>query len=148
LGGLPTSLSLTRVGGLTATLILLAILTSASFYVDSETPEKRQNAAVTSNCEPVDREPNGYIAQAINGDWYQSSAVGAHPLSDSLGSGRRVYLFRDDGTSHLWWSVKTKRSNDGGNQPLRWTVENGNLIVNDLPPAVVEIGSGAALIRT
>lgn len=96
----------------------------------------------------MEREPNGDVAQAILGGWYQSSAVGAHPLSDSLGSGRRVYLFRDDGTSHLWWSVKTKRSNDGGNQPLRWTVENGNLIVNDLPPAVVEIGSGAALIRT
>lgn len=140
--------SVARRGYLSGLIFLSAFLTGACLYIDSETPDYRQNAAITDNCEQVEREPTGDLAEDIVGGWHQSSGGGAHPLGNSLGSGRRVYLFRDDGAGHLWWAIKTESSNDGGNQPFRWTVEDGNLIVNDLPPAVVEVVSAGALLRT
>lgn len=128
-------------------IFLTAFLTGAC-YLGDETPDYRQNAAITDNCEQVEREPTGDLAEDILGGWYQSSGGGAHPLSHSLGSGRRVYPFREDGTGHLWWALTTENSDDGGDQPFRWTVEDGNLIVNDLPPAVVRMREGDVSIRT
>ena len=129
-------------------MIFLTALMTGACYLGEESPTYRQSAAITDNCERVERELTGDLAEDILGGWYQSSGGGAHPLSHSLGSGRRVYLFREDGTGHLWWALTLENSDDGGDQPFRWTVEDGNLIVNDLPPAVVEVISAGALLRT
>lgn len=51
-------------------------------------------------------------------------------------SSPQVLIFEPDGTGQIWWVHTEEALAEGGHhRTFEWTVENGHLIVNDLPPA-------------
>lgn len=115
----------------------------------TDTPEFRRYHPMVSICgTSVERPPSGNLAQDMVGDW-RTLGSGDHPLTGlGVGLGDRVYRFRADGTGHYWYAYESPGDQGGGEGTFTWSVEDGHLVVNDLPPAVVEVTPGAVYIRT
>lgn len=63
------------------------------------------------------------------------------PRKSGATQGRRIWMFREDGTGHVWWRVSTEHGTFGNDEDLVWEVLDGTLVVNDFPPATVEVYS-------
>jgi hypothetical protein len=50
-------------------------------------------------------------------------------------------MFREDGTGHVWWHVSGEDGRFGNEEEFVWEVVDRKLVVNDLPPAVVDVYS-------
>lgn len=98
----------------------------------------------------VTQEPTGDLASDLVGAWSGTTdeAVWHHPIAYMAGTsevggdaGRRIWMFREDGTGHVWWRVSTEHGTFGNDEDLVWEVLDGTLVVNDFPPATVEVYS-------
>jgi hypothetical protein len=131
-----------------AALILLLPLLVGACVVVSEGPELPTCATT------VTQEPTGDLAVDLVGAWKGRVAgvPGQHPIaymaSTSAGDegGRRVWIFREDGTGHVWWRNSTEDRDFGNEEEFVWEVVDGHLVVNDFPPATMDIQDAEHLI--
>lgn len=117
-----------------APILVLALLVGAC-VVASEGPELPTCATT------VTQEPTGDLAVDLVGAWMGSTdeSQSHHPIAymastSAGGGGRRIWMFREDGTGHGWWSVSTEDRRFGNEEEFVWEVDDGQLVVNDLPP--------------
>jgi hypothetical protein len=87
-------------------------------------------------------EPTGDVATDILGAWSDlgSEDEWDHPLAsfDDTKNLHKVWMFRDDGTGHMWWVLNDAGgSSEEGDIEFQWQVAEGQLVVDDLPPADV-----------
>lgn len=127
-------------------LMTIPLLAVACWAEVAELP----SCATTSS-----REPTGDLAVDLVGAWKGTTGEGGwhHPIAYMAGQGEegdppqdkwtggRIWMFRTDGSGHVWWV-----NNDPGiayenDEEFVWDVVDGQLVVNDLPPATVEIRS-------
>ncbi|HEX6300462.1 MAG TPA: hypothetical protein VF148_08360 [Acidimicrobiia bacterium] len=85
-------------------------------------------------------------------DWHHPLAyiAGQGEEGDPQGSiwpGRRTWMFRPDGTGHVWWEYGAPGQAYANSEEFVWGVADGRLIVNDLPPAELNaLFEGALLL--
>lgn len=100
----------------------------------------------------VTQEPTGDIAVDLTGSWQGVTDERAwhHPIAymaalpEAGDTGARTWMFRDDGTGHVWWAHDGGETRDYWNdEEFVWNVVDGRLVVNDLPPATIEVYSDA-----
>lgn len=112
---------------------------------DPDTPEFRHYEEIVQTCaRDVEQEPTGGIRHDLVGTWRLYAGGSDHPLD--LGIGQRLYLLQEDGTGHYWYAYKGPGHMGGGEAPLTWRIEDGNLVVNDRPPVSVEFTPHTARI--
>lgn len=125
-------------------LPLILPLVAGACVVVSEGPELPMCATT------VTREPTGDLAADLVGAWKGTTDEKQwhHPIAymASDGSGRRVWMFREDGTGHVWWRTSTEATNYGSEEEFVWEVADGQLVVNELPPATMDIQDAEHLI--
>jgi hypothetical protein len=101
-------------------------------------------------CATVERESTGDLEADILGGWSQlpGAVSGDHPVGrfGTTDSVFRVWLFEVDGTGHLWYGANEEDGPHQGEVSFTWQIENGKLIVDDLPPATVDIRSATHLL--
>lgn len=97
----------------------------------------------------VTQEPTNDLASDLVGAWSGTTdeASWHHPiaqmatLSEFGGAGGRIWMFRESGTGHVWWRVSTEPGTFGNDEEFVWEVVEGELVVNDFPPAIVDVYS-------
>jgi hypothetical protein len=126
-------------------LVVLALLAAACV----------ENAELPLCASAVIREPTGDLAVDLVGAWSGTTGEGGwhHPIAYLAGRGEegdpprdewtggRIWMFRDDGTGHVWWVNNDPRIANENDVEFVWEVVDGELAVNDLPPATVEVRS-------
>lgn len=65
---------------------------------------------------------------------------------DSIWPGSRTWMFRSDGTGHVWWAYSVPGNAYANDEEFVWDVSKKRLIVNDLPPAELVVLDEDALI--
>lgn len=140
---LATTLPLSRRGLTISLLVLVGVLVSSCvepvFLPDCPTT--------------VEKEPSGDLASDMLGAWYGSvSPVGSHhhPLTAFAADGVGVdqyWMFRDDGTGHVWWAYSGKGGADDDDFEFDWQVVDGRLVVEDLAPAEVTMSASSLVIH-
>ena len=115
-----------------------------SCLVVSEGPELPTGATT------IAREPTGHLASDLVGAWIGTTdeAQWHHPIAYMVsdGSGRRIWMFRVDGTGHVWWRVSAEHGRFGNEEEFVWEVVDGELVVNEIPPATMDIQDAEHLI--
>lgn len=130
---------------LTCCLALLTLLSTAC-EVWEVTPGFEASEAVLDKCGGSEKQLTGDLTADLVGGWRQATG-GAHPLT-ALASSPQVLVFEPDGTGQIWWTHKSTTDATGGHLAFDWKVEDGHLIVNDLPPAeVIQGGPGDVRVR-
>lgn len=100
----------------------------------------------------VTREPTGDLAVDLVGAWSGTTDESGwhHPIAYMAGEGEegdphrdkytggRVWMFREDGTGHVWWVLNDPGIAYENDEEFVWEVVGGELVVNDLPPATME----------
>lgn len=98
----------------------------------------------------VSQEPTGDLASDLVGAWQGTTDEEQwhHPIAYMVAlpeagfPGGRIWMFRDDGSGHLWWVQGGGETRDYENdEEFVWEVVENQLVVNDLPPATVEVRS-------
>lgn len=96
----------------------------------------------------VSQEPTGDLAADLIGAWGGRTGSGDwhHPMAhmaalpDAGFTGDRIWMFRGDGSGHVWWVQSGGETRDYENdEEFTWEVVDGELVINNLPPATMEI---------
>ena len=92
-----------------------------------------------------DRELTGDLAADLVGSWFDGGLGRdqAHPALDlpPLGDGRRVWLFREDGTGTVWFELGMPEGDIEETASFMWSTEDGRLLIDNFPLAGIEWGS-------
>ena len=89
----------------------------------------------------------GDIASDLVGAWSGDTdeASWHHPIAymaalpDEGDRGGRIWMFRSDGTGHVWWVLNASGSGSYENdEEFEWRLDNGRLLVNSFPPATLD----------
>lgn len=101
----------------------------------------------------VAHEMTGDLATDLVGAWRRPTREGGwhHPIAYMAGQGEendpkqsnwtggRIWMFRPDGSGHVWWVYNEVGCGSYENdEEFVWEVVEEKLIVNDLPPAELE----------
>ena len=98
----------------------------------------------------VTQEPTSVLATDLIGAWNGTTdeASWHHPIAymaalpDEGDRGGRIWMFRDDGSGHVWWVLNAGETGSYENdEEFVWEVVDERLVVNDFPPATVEVYS-------
>lgn len=99
----------------------------------------------------VEIEPTGDVSIDIVGAWFASGPFDEwdHPLAtfDDTGGLDKVWMFRTDGTGHMWWVLNDAGGgSEEGDREFEWQVVDGQLGVDDLPPAELSFTSPSRVL--
>ena len=127
-----------RTWRLVALFLVLPILVSACEAANAEIPI----CATT-----VTQEPTGDLTVDLIGSWTGTTDEERwhHPVAylgageDQPDTGGRIWMFRPDGTGHVWYGSSFPGEAYENDTEFTWEVVEGRLVVDDLPPATVEI---------
>ncbi len=96
----------------------------------------------------ADRPPTGDLAVDMVGSWRgvtsDANIDRHHPIArfapgEGGGAGSRTWMFRSDGTGHLWWVWGDESGDIWSDGEFVWEVVDGMLVVDELPPATIDI---------
>lgn len=134
-------------------LSLLLVSGGLNFGDDLETP-----ICATTATPQMTGDLQGDIVGAWNAttgeeNWHHPLAyiAGKGEEGDPLVSnwpGGRTWMFRSDGTGHVWWAYSVPGNAYSNDEEFVWDVAEDRLIVNDLPPAELLVLGEDALILT
>jgi len=108
----------------------------------------------------VTHEMTGDLETDLVGAWRSRTEGGEeqHPIAHLAGQGeegdppqstwpgRRIWMFRPDGTGHVWWANEGPGFAYANDEEFVWAVTEEKLIVNGLPPAELDVLDEEAFI--
>ena len=127
-----------RTWRLVALFLVLPILVSACEAANAEIPI----CATT-----VTQEPTGDLTVDLIGSWKGTTDEERwhHPVAylgageDQPDTGRRIWMFRSDGSGHVWYASSFPGEAFENDTEFTWVVVEGRLVVDDLPAATIEM---------